>query len=555
MKKNITVNICGFLCPIDEDAYRLLECYMTNIRSYFHDKDGDEEVADDIEARVAELMAELSDNGSRPVNIDMVREIISRIGEPGSDWECADGNPDGCVPPGVEDITIVSAPRRRKLYRDIDNKMLGGVASGLACYLGLNVMWIRIAILILALCSFGTVAVVYLLCWLLIPAAETPAQRLEMQGEPVTISNLRDEILGGARSAVNAVKDRRDENWLNKGLRLISSLCKILLLTVGTGVLVAFGIALISVIIFMFVALLTPSTEIIRWADGDVPFGNLLAGDYNLLFWGGVISLIIFLALSLFMGIHLLMRLVGSTPRMSFGVKCACIAGWVLSLVAVSSIAVRSASIAAFEWERNAEKREIERIRHKEEKRDKSLALLATDGWTVKADSIPAGAEFTETGRHFSGNKKRWYIHVSSKNGSRVANVMKQVKVAPGKYRLTAMARTNGSGCAVYVIGGDNVTRESFVPVCGSKGGSVWADAGRMLAGDSVNVPDGMRARLNDIAQANDGNGYGWSEVRIDNIIVGRDSLVTYGVTNEGTTRSWDGTWFSATGFELQRVK
>ena len=82
MKKNITVNMFGILYPIDEDAYELLSRYLSNMRGYFSRQDGGTEIADDIEARVAELMNELRQSGVNAVTIEHVQSIISRIGSP-----------------------------------------------------------------------------------------------------------------------------------------------------------------------------------------------------------------------------------------------------------------------------------------------------------------------------------------------------------------------------------------------------------------------------------------------------------------------------------------
>ena len=82
MKKNITINFFGTLYAIDEDAYELLNRYLSDIKKYFSRKEGGEEIADDIEHRVAELMLELKTNGREPIDIELVKEIIGRIGNP-----------------------------------------------------------------------------------------------------------------------------------------------------------------------------------------------------------------------------------------------------------------------------------------------------------------------------------------------------------------------------------------------------------------------------------------------------------------------------------------
>ena len=95
MKKNITINLCGRLFNIDEDAYELLHNYMETLRNYFKRQEGGEEIADDIEERIAELLDELKASGVEAVNIDHVKDIINRVGQPEQmegDAESADGN-------------------------------------------------------------------------------------------------------------------------------------------------------------------------------------------------------------------------------------------------------------------------------------------------------------------------------------------------------------------------------------------------------------------------------------------------------------------------------
>ena len=81
MKKNISINICGTIYSIDEDAYQLLEHYLDSMKRYFS-QEGDEDIADDIEHRVAELLWNKKHNGNEAVTIEMVKEIIEKIGNP-----------------------------------------------------------------------------------------------------------------------------------------------------------------------------------------------------------------------------------------------------------------------------------------------------------------------------------------------------------------------------------------------------------------------------------------------------------------------------------------
>lgn len=220
MKKNITINLYGTLYAIDEDACQLLEQYLNNMRNYFSQRDGGEEIADDIEHRVAELLSELRASGQEAVSIDNVQDIIRRIGNPEQmdDEAEAEAQSTNQTPPPFHDndsATYQSAEPSgekkswfagRKLYRDPQDQLLGGVMSGVCQYFGGNdpLPW-RILMVILALFSFSTIGIVYLVAWAIIPAARTAEERLQMRGAPVNAQTLSDELMRAAHAATDAV--------------------------------------------------------------------------------------------------------------------------------------------------------------------------------------------------------------------------------------------------------------------------------------------------------------------------------------------------------------
>lgn len=216
MKKNITINLFGQLYAIDEDACNLLEQYLENMKSYFAKREGGDEIADDIEHRIAEIFAELKAQGTEAVSIEHVQSIIHRIGNPeqmeaDSDEEettTANNKPNSNEEtPEMADHQADSAERRswfaqRRLYRDTQDKMLGGVMSGLSKYFGTNdpLPW-RIAMVMLAFFSFSTMGIIYLIAWMLIPEATTAEQRLKMQGKPINASTLSEEVMQSANKS------------------------------------------------------------------------------------------------------------------------------------------------------------------------------------------------------------------------------------------------------------------------------------------------------------------------------------------------------------------
>lgn len=220
MKKNITINLYGTLYAIDEDACQLLEQYLNNMRNYFSQRDGGEEIADDIEHRVAELLSELRASGQEAVSIDNVQDIIRRIGNPEQmdDEAEAEAQSTNQTPPPYHDsasaIYQSAEPggekkswfAGRKLYRDPQDQLLGGVMSGVCQYFGGNdpLPW-RILMVILALFSFSTIGIIYLVAWAIIPAARTAEERLQMRGAPVNAQTLSDELMRAANAAADAV--------------------------------------------------------------------------------------------------------------------------------------------------------------------------------------------------------------------------------------------------------------------------------------------------------------------------------------------------------------
>ena len=148
MKKNITINIFGQLYAFDEDAYELLKNYEDSLRSAFSSQPGGHEIADDIEARIAELLNELKANGVEAITIEHVQDIIKRIGTPeditGNDDETTDngdatateqnGQNQSDNKSDINDAKPAFSLKNKRLYRDANNKMLAGVLGGLAGY-------------------------------------------------------------------------------------------------------------------------------------------------------------------------------------------------------------------------------------------------------------------------------------------------------------------------------------------------------------------------------------------------------------------------------------
>ncbi len=191
MKRSFAVNINGRIYNIDEDAYNLLNEYLTQLRQTFA-SDDEREIVDDIEARINEHFDETI-GPDNIITLENVNAVIAVMGRP---EELSDGKSEDVATPPPYNPNKVCAPSptgQKKLYRRLDNKVFGGVLSGFANYLGWNVVIMRILFVVLAICNIiglGTLCVIYLICWMVIPPANTPRRRLEMMGYPVTPDNI-----------------------------------------------------------------------------------------------------------------------------------------------------------------------------------------------------------------------------------------------------------------------------------------------------------------------------------------------------------------------------
>ncbi len=209
MKKTMTVNINGIVFHIDEDAYVRLSAYLERIRGHFESDVGCDEIISGIESRIAEVFQEKKQDQRQVVTIEDVEEAISQLGEPSqiSGEEDAKEKTRESEEPETEDEY---APKR--LFRDPDNKYIGGVCGGLGAYFHIDPTWIRIIFLItLFAYSFGLI--LYIILWIVIPKARTMGDRLSMRGEKINLSNIEKSI----KEDLNDIKKNLENLSANKG--------------------------------------------------------------------------------------------------------------------------------------------------------------------------------------------------------------------------------------------------------------------------------------------------------------------------------------------------
>lgn len=180
MKKVVNVSLGGRNFILDEDAYSRLQEYLDHFRGKLTVPEYQKaEVMEEIEDRIAELFFQEVGEGSRVVTLDMVQKVASALGMP--DGSAEDGSNSSSSSP--------KADMPRRLYRDVDNKSVAGVCSGLALYFDLDITLIRILMLVALI--FGSAGFwIYLILWIAVPKADTPARKCEMRGIPPTAENM-----------------------------------------------------------------------------------------------------------------------------------------------------------------------------------------------------------------------------------------------------------------------------------------------------------------------------------------------------------------------------
>lgn len=211
MKKTLTVNLNGTVFHIDEDAYQLLDKYLDNLRIHFRQEEGSEEILNDFESRIAELLSERIRLGHQVITIEQVENVIERMGKPEEIFEAEEttAHTDAETGRTTTETTFTerTATTKRRFFRDPDDKILGGVASGFAAYMGWDVTAVRVILLLLLFFTNIVIVPIYLILWVVVPLARTASERLEMRGESVTVENIgrtvTNDFAGGAASHVS----------------------------------------------------------------------------------------------------------------------------------------------------------------------------------------------------------------------------------------------------------------------------------------------------------------------------------------------------------------
>ncbi len=440
MNKTININLGGIFFHIDELAYQKLKLYLDAIRrSLSDDPQGRDEILNDIELRIGELLSERITNDRMVINENDIDEITKIMGRP-EDYS-------------VDEELFEDEPKYRpktvskKLFRDSDDKFLGGVCSGLAHYFGMDVIWMRLLWLVLFF-FFGTGILVYILLWILIPQAETTAEKLQMKGEPVNISNIerkiREEfqdvssrVKDGVNDVTEKVKSSEFKNKTKSGLQeIIDTLGKIIL-----AILNIFGKFIGALLIFIAAATLIGliigafswgSIEILGFEGNYIHYPPFFFDSIMpmwLLVMFGFLAIAIPFVVLFMLGLKILSSNVKS---FSTATKLSLLGVWIIAILGLSFAGINFATQSAYDGVHN---------------QSEELPIMALDTLTIKLIGNDNLSNKKELRRSYSSESvydndvEKLYstrINVDLKSTDKETAFVKIRKESDGKSRLNA---------------------------------------------------------------------------------------------------------------------
>lgn len=347
MNKTVNINLGGMFFHIDEDAYQKLNRYFDAVKRSLSNSTGKDEIMKDIEMRIAELLTERNRGEKQVVGLKDVEAVITVMGQP-EDYRIDDE--------GAPETTFAfnsDAKRKKKLYRDKDKGMIGGVAAGFGHYLGIDALWIRILFIVSPFITFGTSLVIYLILWVLIPPAETTTEKLEMTGEPVNISNIekkvREEFEAISGKLKNVDYDKMGNQARHAGERIGNTLSDIILkiFSILGKVIGAFLVVLAAVTLgSLLIGFITAGSI----SMVDFPWQSYIDNFTDVPLW--IVGLLILAAVGIpffFLLILGLKLLITNMKSIGNAAKYTLLALWIISVGALTALGLQQATEVAFD--------------------------------------------------------------------------------------------------------------------------------------------------------------------------------------------------------------
>lgn len=559
MKKNITINLFGQLYNIDEDAYELLNNYEESLRHHFSKQEDGAEIFNDIEARIAELLSEQKAKGVEAISIEHVQDIIKRIGAPEEI-----GNEEMDSDEAGQSRAEGAAPKR--LYRDMENKLLAGVLAGFANYFGGDRTWWRIGFILICVPLFGFFklfhigfmnlgpVIAYVVLAILLPSAATPEERLKMKGKAVNPQTLANEVTNEAQQK----KDAAAGTDYHKNARgCVAGFFSILVAMFQLILIIVCSVACVAILFMLLRLYIVPQAVIGEYFREE----QLELMQHPELFWTLGVCALVACLIPIYCAVHGLMKKTGRIGSMGILQR---VFWMVLWLAAVGGCVFAMKKIS--EQVRAISNQKYQSHIHVQDGmkdgfyfHDEEWKYYQDNHWKLLQAENCLSRRYTNSGKYFTGDRRVRYLDAYDPSGNLLFQAERTEKKAPGHYRLTCNARADNWGAFIYAetaMGRDSI---SITPL-GNEGGNIWQMAVDYVAKVSeaeLNTTEKGHL-MKRISEANNGHGFGWTQTILKDIEVGPDSLVRYGVYANSELSVSDANrfhWFSATDFTLTPVE
>ena len=236
MKEITRIHLAKTPFSVEVDAKKSLEQYLDSIQKNMH---AEPEAMREIEARMVELLAERGVSKDGVISHDDVLAVQKQMGEP---QDFADGE----APETVDTAETNASKPTKRLMRDPDNAILGGVCAGIAAYWGINPLWVRLLFIFSPFITFGTSLLIYIVLWISMPEAQTAAEKLQMRGEEVTLDSLKNF----------SFTDNKKTQVKNTFIKIVQVITSFVLIMITFGLLVAVPVGLFA------------GASVVSWMDG-----------------------------------------------------------------------------------------------------------------------------------------------------------------------------------------------------------------------------------------------------------------------------------------------
>jgi phage shock protein PspC (stress-responsive transcriptional regulator) len=367
MNKTININLGGLFFHIDEIAFQKLRRYLDTIRhSLSDDPKGRDEIIADIEFRISELLSEKIKDQRQVVNEADIDEVINIMGQP-EDYvfeEDAGTN-------YSKSSNTYQSYNSKKLFRDGEDKFLGGVASGLGHYFGVEAIWIRLIWLFLAF-GVGIGFLLYIILWILLPEANTTAEKLQMEGEAVNINTIEKKIRDqfqdvsehvkksfetassnvkeGVKGATSKVNQKNIKSGFQEFVDIIGKIISTFFLIIGKFIGIILIIVALSTLIGLTVSLFTAGTLDIFGFDWFLNDDFGIINSTGLPVWTVSLMVLLLVGIPFLMLFFLGMFIVSSKTKTPGRITWYVLLGlWFMTVIASIVIGIKQTANFAFD--------------------------------------------------------------------------------------------------------------------------------------------------------------------------------------------------------------